>query len=79
MNKFQIQTTIGKYIYEHPNLKYKNNLDIYKGWCEEYKEKILDPVFMFDMLNIIDNLKSMDKELMKELLDFDLENKNFII
>lgn len=77
MNSFQIQTTIGKYIYEHPNTKNKDNIDIYNGWCQEYGERIFNPVFMFDLLNIIDKLKVMDRELLKELLDYDMENKYF--
>ncbi len=77
MNNFQIQTTIGKYIYEHPATKNIDNLDIYNSWSREYGERIYNPVFMFDILNIIDRLKTMDRELIKELLDFDMESEYF--
>ena len=77
MNNYQIQTTIGKYIFEHPATKNKSNIEIYHGWMQEYGERIYDSVFMFDVLNIIEQLKSMDRELLKELLEFDMNSDYF--
>lgn len=77
MTHFQIQTTIAKYILDHPKTKSMDNTDIYKGWQEEYKDSIKDGVFMFDMLNIIDNLKVMDRELLKECVTDDLSSEYY--
>ena len=46
-------------------------LDIYNGWCEEYKTSITSPSFLFDMLNVIDKQKNMDQDLLKSCIEFD--------
>lgn len=67
----ETQITIAKYIYAHPSTKNMSALDIYNGWCEEYKTSITSPSFLFDMLNVIDKQKNMDQDLLKSCIEFD--------
>lgn len=71
MNNVEVQITLAKYIYNHPSTKNMDVVDIYDGWRKEYSGNILEPVFMYDILNIIDGLKTMDRELLRDSIDYD--------
>ena len=77
MNNFTIQVTIAKYIYDHSNTANMDNVDIYNGWSDDYSQVIHDSAFMFHMLDIIEKMKVMDRQLLKECIDFDSNSEYF--
>lgn len=71
INNVETQIAIAKYIYAHPSTKNMSALDIYNGWCEEYNTSITSSSFLFDMLNVIDRQKNMDRDLLKSCIEYD--------
>ena len=71
MDDLMVQITMAKYIYNHPHTKKMSAVDIYNKWREEYKDAIYSSVFLFDMLNIIEKMKVMDRELLKGAIEYD--------
>ncbi len=71
MNDVMVQITLAKFVYNHPSVKNMDVVDIYNAWQKEYKDSITDPVFMYDILNILEGMKSMDRALLKESIEYD--------
>ena len=71
MTELMTQITMAKFIYNHPRTKKMSAVDIYNEWREEYKDTIHSSVFLFDMLNIIEKMKVMDRELLKGAIEYD--------
>ncbi len=64
MNNYEIQQSIGKYLFEHPETKIMDTAEIIKNWSSVNNVVISDPVFMFDILNIIDKAKLLERDVL---------------
>ncbi len=71
MTAMEVENSLNKYIYDHPELKTKDAITIYSLWRNETKISVHSPDVASLMIETIDEIKKMDKEILRLCIEFD--------